>query len=633
MKKPATMNDNASMSRTRILTIYLAGFLCMVFIGFFTQLDLFSPKVSIVTILASLTFFDRYVVELFFILLLGIWLINGNRYFRFLCYLLSSLFIIIYALQFTAYYQGGEFISRLAIENTNHFSLLLNTSSIMGIAVLVGICGCLIIFCERKGRKSISKKPLVVFSAIMILMGTALQQSPSWLPGAILKQRKIYYLENNLSRTPPIRYLYKTLFKNTIVSTELSKYDLKKAEELGYTLNLKKKYPLVKDYIYKGPPPFKKIPGAKKTVNIIVFFTEGFSARTINYFGSRYPELTPNIDDFARQSMAVLNYYNHTAATYRGLHGQLCSLYPTYGGTGGWQTNYKNIPKSNYLSLNNILDHYGYQTLFFDSHRKDKAFVDEMMTHLGFDQVWTAETLSEAFLNASEPLRNDALSDVQLYDSLIGFLKKRLERPVESPFFIGLYNLGTHAWQKISKDGKSYNNTKNNALNTIHTLDYAFGRFWEYYQHSPYNKDTIVIFTTDHCHYPEKTFVEAFDDPDYQRIFVDKIPLIIHDPTREIPRTFDANCATSIDFTPSLLHYLGIANQKNPFIGTSFYSAHKKKNGISSYDNEYFLIDLKKIHRFHSSKSHQRKLRLISKIIAKTQQLEVEDRIWNHDFD
>ena len=630
------MKRNTSMSRTKVFTLYLAGFLCLILIGFISQLKLFNPVLSACTIVASAALFDRYVVELIFVLTIGIWLINGKWYFRAACYLLSSLFIIIYALQLSAYYQGGEFISRLAIENANHLSLLLNTSSIIGIVILLGICGCLILFVEKKYRMRSSKKQLIAISVVFSFLGVFLHNSPSWLPESVLSQRKTYYIENNLTRTPPIRKLYKTLFskdESAITSSILNKYDLKDAKSLGFNLKLGEKYPLIKENIYKGPPPFKSLSNISKKPNIVVFFTEGLSARTINCFGSKYSGLTPNIDDFAKHSMSVRNYYNHTAATYRGLLGQLCSIYPKYGGKGGWQTDYKNIPKPAYLSLNNILSNRGYHTVFLDAHRKDKAFIDEMMAHLGFDQIWTAETLSDAFLNDAKPLRKDALSDVQLYESLIGLLEKRLELPADTPFFIGMYNLGTHAWQNISADGKPYGNGKNRTLNTIHTLDYSFGKFWKYYQNSRYSKDTVVIFTTDHCHYPEKTFVEAFSGPDYQRIFVDRIPLIIHDPTRELPSTFDAKYATSIDFTPSLIHYLGIPNQKNPFIGASFFSAHRKKNGISSYGNEYFLIEPEKIHHFHSSKSYQRELRLINKLIVTTQKLEVEDRIWNHGFD
>ncbi len=626
------MKKKNNISRAELLIICLTVFLCMIVTGFMFLLNLFSPEMSFVSIIASLVFFDRYVVEFLIILLFGIWLINGNGFFRIICYALIFIFISLYTIQFTAYYQSGELISALAVENINHISLLLNAPFIIGLIFFLSVYGCWLFYLERKCLAHCSLNSLVITSLIIVLLASILHNSPAWLPAAVLKQRRTYYAENYLTRRPPARALYKTLLNQHRIepAIPLDPDECSRAEKLGFNINPEQRYPLIKDYIYKGAAPFKKIADAPALPNIIVFFTEGYSARSINYYGcSKYPGLTPNIDNFARHSMAVFNYFNHTAATYRGLHGQLCSLYPKYGGEGGWHTNYQNIPKSSYLSLNHILDNYGYETIFFDCHRKDKAFVDEMMNHLGFNQVWNAEELSRQFLNSAEPLHKEALSDVQFYESFIDFLKKRLKTSThEAPFFIGLYNLGTHAWQKLSKDGKQYRRETNISINTIHTLDFAFGKFWQYYQNSAYAKDTIVIFTADHCHYQEKAFIAAFDEPGYQRLFVDRIPLIIHDPSRELPLSFDASYATSIDFTPSLIHYLGLANQKNPFIGTSIFSDNRKNFGVASYNNEYFIIDSTKIHRWNFSKTLQQELSLIKKIIGITHQLELDKRIW-----
>src|SRR3546814_4486104 len=59
------------------------------------------------------------------------------------------------------------------------------------------------------------------------------------------------------------------------------------------------------------------------------------SARTLEPYGSTYPGLTPNLQALAGDTMVVDNYYNHTAATYRGLQGQMTSGFPRYGGSEG----------------------------------------------------------------------------------------------------------------------------------------------------------------------------------------------------------------------------------------------------------------------------------------------------------
>ncbi len=198
---------------------------------------------------------------------------------------------------------------------------------------------------------------------------------------------------------------------------------------------------------------------------------------------------------------------------------------------------------------------------------------------------------------------------------------------------MGLYNLGTHAFLKLTKDGKKYGDGDNRSLNTIHNFDSAFGLFWEYFKTSPYAENTMIIFTADHCHYPEKPFVDAFKGAGYQNIIVDKIPLIIHDPTRELPKTFDAKNSTSIDFAPSLIHYLNLGNHKNPFMGTSMYEQKRKKNtryGLNSFGlQDLYLIDDDKIHKLGASQKHRVRLKIMDKYITLSKQLEVTDKLWD----
>src|SRR5690606_16217047 len=76
-------------------------------------------------------------------------------------------------------------------------------------------------------------------------------------------------------------------------------------------------YPYLKDWVNREPLPFAGKPPVAQP-NVIVLFIEGMSARTLEPYGSTYPGLTPNLQALARDTMVADNYYNHTAATYRG---------------------------------------------------------------------------------------------------------------------------------------------------------------------------------------------------------------------------------------------------------------------------------------------------------------------------
>mgnify|MGYP005671996979 CR=1 FL=1 len=131
----------------------------------------------------------------------------------------------------------------------------------------------------------------------------------------------------------------------------------------------------------------------------------------------------------------------------------------------------------------------------------------------------------------------------------------------------------------MTPDGIKYGDGKNKSLNTIHNADKAFGEFWDYYRNSEYTKNTILIVTSDHCSYHEKSHVKAFGGKDYQRIFVDKIPLMIFDPEKNLPSHFDASSASSLDLAPSLVHYMGLENAPNSFLGTSIFERNLLKKG------------------------------------------------------
>lgn len=621
-------------------------FTLLVILGFITQLDLTFSELTFKSLPSVLSLFDLFLFELCIMLLLGLWLLYCNTWGRILLYIFSSFFIAVYLLQFASYYQGREFISRLAIDNINHFDLLINSQTIKGFVILFIICLILPIIIEKKTDPFHSRGPgkTTMYSLFLVSLAAALYQSSYWLPKGVIQQRDNYLRDLSLPHTAPVSALYTTLlspdslFDTTVDYSGFSPYELQVIQNFGFQYSPGSEYPLIKESIYSGQSPFERKENKGEEPNIIVFFIEGFSARSINAYGSPKPDITPNIDDFARSSMVVDNYYNHTAATYRGLHGQLCSLFPTYGGDEGWQTNYDDLPDVNYYCLSNVFNKNGYETIFLDAHIEHESQVDEMVTKLGFKRVITGGVLSEKYLKNAKPKLKFALSDRQFFQSLVNFLKVRKnDEKKNRPFFMGLYNLGTHAFLGVTRDAKKYGDRKNRSLNTIHTLDTAFGLFWEYYKTSPYADNTIVIFTADHCHYPERPFVEAFEGPGYQNIFVDRIPLIIHDPTRKLPPKFDAKNSTSLDFTPSLIHYLDLGNHKNPFMGTSIYEQERKKYaryGLSSIGvQELYLIDDEKIHKFGSAKDHRVRLKVMDKFINLSKQLEVTDKLWDTALD
>lgn len=348
-----------------------------------------------------------------------------------------------------------------------------------------------------------------------------------------------------------------------------------------------KKY-FTKTEIFDTPIPFKKkinIPSP----NVIVFFMEGVSAQLLNSYGCQYPNLTPNLDKLAASSLSITNYYNHTAATNRGIRGSLTSGYQLLDGFYEKVYQHESMQRP---SLTSILARHNYETTFFLPHPKAITTMYPMLKSLGVENVFYSEKISKEYFNGQ--LTADSTSSVKDRDLLYSLTKNLQQKEISTnqhPFFIGIYNIGTHAFQNNLKH--PYGNGKNEVLNRIHNFDYQFGKFLTYFLNSKLSNNTILIVTADHATFP---------DPSYRKIskaefFIDKIPFIIHAPFIDLPKTYDAKGRNSLDFAPTLLHMLNIKHEENMFLGCSLFENCKTQDfSVSAMGYGFFITDAQKLY-------------------------------------
>lgn len=296
--------------------------------------------------------------------------------------------------------------------------------------------------------------------------------------------------------------------------------------------------------------------------NVVVVFAEGFSTQFIDKFNN-YKSLTPNIDKFLEESVYFNNYYNHTAATFRGLRGQLTSSYQFRSGyrkdnNGLGQINGEQIKKTltgNLISVPHILKNYGYHPYFLTAH-PDKHQLNMVLETLEFDTVYGADD----FVPGNNG--ND-LTDKQLFSALSNMLS---HDKLQKPFFIGTYNMGTHFGQN-SPDLK-YGDGHNILLNTIHNFDDVFGKFWNSVKD---RQDLVIILTADHATPPYGgPYNETFGT---HRLYpVGKIPFVIW--TYDIKhQVIDVKGRNSLAFAPTLLQAMGIKHSFNYFLGCSLFNS------------------------------------------------------------
>lgn len=308
--------------------------------------------------------------------------------------------------------------------------------------------------------------------------------------------------------------------------------------------------------------------------NIILLFAEGFSAEMMDVVNNQGLGLTPNLNEFYKKALVVDNYYNHTAATFRGIRGQFYSSFQYLNGIEKKINSTVDVDpdlirkRSNtkLISLIDILKESGYTTSFVNVEPRNKTVVTYFES-FKFDHIYS-------------DLRND---DKYISDKEAFLLTADIVENSKSPFFICMYNLGTH-FGFDSPDYK-YKDGSNPLLNRIYNYDIAFGEFVDFLKKKQVFDNTVLVFTTDHAAYNAIDLGKAFDN--VSGYFVDRIPLMIYWNGVE-HSVIDADGRNSLDFAPTILDLLAI-NHENYFLGESLFLDKKNIYNTHSAIADYFF--------------------------------------------
>ena len=294
-------------------------------------------------------------------------------------------------------------------------------------------------------------------------------------------------------------------------------------------------------------------PLQKKDPDVVLIFTEGLSQNIID----DERKIMPNVRMYEDRSINFINYYNHTAATYRGLIGQLYS---------GHQ--YNNNDENTLISLQKIMHDNGYQTTLINTEPNNQDFTNYLKT-LDFDRIVTSN-------NTDTWLRDD-----EAYELLGNEVKECYEN--SKPDFIVIYTFGTHA--TFDESNVKYGDGKNGLLNRFANADYYFGEFMRNFENNEKYNDLVVVFTTDHCTYEDEDFIRTFE-PSYTRedYFCDQIPLLIWNNKIEA-QEINAEGRNSLCFAPTLLDFLDIDGD-NYFLGDSLF----KDNDVNNLIDKVYAI-------------------------------------------
>ena len=300
--------------------------------------------------------------------------------------------------------------------------------------------------------------------------------------------------------------------------------------------------------------------------NIVILFLESFSARLSDVYNPAFPGITLGLKKMADNphTTVIQNYYNSSTPTITGLISQLCSFLPP---TGHEEIqNGRNLQRQYLLCLPDILRKrggYGYAA-YVTAVQKDFANKDTIFESMGTDEVFGTDELKKYI---SGPPLSWGYSDHQMFPFM--WEQMRLQSKNKDPFLLMLSTVDTHPPFNLAKDMVRYGNGKNNLLNSVRTTDDAFNIFWDQFIASDFANNTIVVAVADHAVFPAAFTKETFPAEAGKLNYYDQTFFQIYIPDSVLPKQVNL-FSSGLDFTPTLLHILGI-NSPNSFEGHSLF--------------------------------------------------------------
>ena len=443
-------------------------------------------------------------------------------------YILNIVLLFIYSAQLFIYHFTGEFISLLMLENMN-MTASLGDSMVTYVLTAIPFIG-LLFLPAKLPSKVLCKKILWLTLFVVYLASSVTYVSLKHV--AVSPYTASFNLCTQLASS---------------VKTKIS--DEEKQRLLEYFCNdsIPGTTSLLEETLPENP-------------NIILFLTEGLSAEVLDVYNDHGRNLTPNLNALHSRSVVFDNYFNHTAATFRALRGQLYSGYQNLGGyygdgNGLGQVSTETLQEKmavSTISLYDILNDCGYNTCYLNCEP-------------GSEQIcaYAASYGADTLVCGNYP-GLDRLSDRQTFETLASTVLEYHHK--EEPYFIMVYNLGTH--HGFDSPDVKYADGSDPDLNKFHNYDYWFGDFFEKMNEAGVWDNTLLVFSADHASYPAPEYRKTFQTD--REEFVSSIPLFFYH-SGVTPARYDVGGRNSLDLAPTILDLLDKQSYVNYFLGTSLF--------------------------------------------------------------
>jgi phosphoglycerol transferase MdoB-like AlkP superfamily enzyme len=304
--------------------------------------------------------------------------------------------------------------------------------------------------------------------------------------------------------------------------------------------------------------PFKRRPK-----NVVLIMVESLSADYLGSYGNQ-ENLTPYLDDLAKQSLVFDNVFATGTRTVRGLDALSIAIPPIPG-----QAVVRRPDSEHLATLGEFLEAQTYSTFFVYG---GYGVFDSMNTYFrGNDYKVVDRTDFDKATIQSENVWG--VDDESLFNNALKIIDSNV-KPAQ-PFFAHIMTTSNHRPYTFP-EGK-IDLPLGHREGAVKYTDYAIGQLIEQAKTKPWFKDTLFVIVADHCSSAAgKT-----------KLPVDKyhIPLFFYAPDL-LPAGHYSRVVSQIDIAPTLLDILGVRGSQH-FFGQSVFEADRKRLPQRAFISNY----------------------------------------------
>jgi phosphoglycerol transferase MdoB-like AlkP superfamily enzyme len=285
-----------------------------------------------------------------------------------------------------------------------------------------------------------------------------------------------------------------------------------------------------------------KTEGEPVKANVIVVIMESMSAEKMSRYGNPH-NLTPNLENLAKQSLIFDNIYTSGIHTSNGIFSTLFSFAAIFK-----QHPLKPVSMLAYAGLPMVLRQEGYRTIFFITHDEQFDNMGGFLRANGFEEI-----VSQKDYSPDRILSSLGVPDHYLFESSIPRINELYKS--NQPFLAVYLTVSDHVPYIIPGDIPFKPKRKDKRERIVEYADWSIGRFIDLASQQEWFENTLFVFIADHG---------ANLNPLYEMpLSYFHTPLIFYSPSLIPGHRTVAKIGGQIDVFPTIMGLLNISYVNN----------------------------------------------------------------------